>query len=79
MAKAYYSSSNKPHIRAKKHLFAFYYDNNGVFRRQKISRLRAIYYTLFVKKYKWRTKKCNNCKIKFRSLGEKPNCPNCGV
>jgi len=79
VAKAYYSSRHRPHTRAKKHLFAFYYDDKGVFRRQKISWLKGIYYNLFVKKYKWKTKKCNGCKIKYRSLGEKPFCPNCGI
>jgi hypothetical protein len=59
----------------RKHWYVYFYDDEGKFKKKKISALEVPYYGSLIRKRK--SFLCTSCTIKFRSLEEK--CPNCGA
>src|SRR5690242_12261212 len=59
----------------KIHWYVYYYDNDGKFRKKKISVLQVPYYGSLIRKR--RSFRCPSCGTKFRSF--KSACPSCGT
>lgn len=57
-----------------KHWYVYFYDDNGKFRKRKISQVQVPYYGSLIRRRK--SYVCPSCGTKFRSL--KDNCPKCG-
>jgi len=64
--------------RAKRHPFLYYYDENGVFRSKRISKIEA-FFRKFQKKKRFRFV-CGQCGRAFQAFNQKKNevkCPYC--
>jgi hypothetical protein len=58
----------------RKHWYVYFYDDDGRFRKKKISQVQVPYYGSLIRRRK--SYLCGGCGNRFRSL--KSNCPNCG-
>ena len=58
----------------RKHWYVYFYDDEGRFRKKKISPVQVPYYGSLIRRRK--SYLCGNCGNKFRSIGS--TCPKCG-
>ena len=59
----------------RKHWYVYFYDDEGKFRKKKISSVQVPYYGSLIRRR--RSYKCGNCGNSFRSISA--TCPHCGV
>ena len=59
----------------KKHWYVYFYDDDGKFKKKKISVVEVPYYGSLIRRRK--SYRCASCGTKFRSLKE--SCPKCGT
>ncbi len=59
----------------RKHWFVYFYDDEGRFRKKKISALEVPYYGSLIRRRK--SYLCGSCGNRFRSIS--PKCPKCGA
>jgi len=59
----------------RKHWYVYFYDDEGKFRKKKISPVQVPYYGSLIRRRK--SYKCENCGNRFRSTNS--ICPKCGV
>jgi len=68
-------SGKKPYRGERKHWYVYFYDDDGKFRKRKISALEVPYYGSLIRRRK--SYFCPTCNKKFRSLQQ--SCPTCGT
>jgi len=59
----------------RRHWYVYFYDDEGKFRKKKISPLQVPYYGSLIRRRK--SYLCASCGAKFRSMT--PSCPKCGA
>jgi rubrerythrin len=59
----------------RKHWYVYFYDDEGKFRKKRISAVEVPYYGSLIRRRK--SYKCPSCGRKFRALD--PKCPSCGT
>jgi hypothetical protein len=69
------NSGRKAYRGERKHWYVYYYDDDGKFRKKKISAVEVPYYGSLIRRR--RSFKCPKCSLKFRSI--QAACPNCGA
>jgi DNA-directed RNA polymerase subunit RPC12/RpoP len=68
-------SGRKTYRGAKKHWYVYFYDDEGKFRKKKISPVQVPYYGSLIRRRK--SYHCGNCGNRFRSVSS--TCPKCGT
>jgi ABC-type ATPase with predicted acetyltransferase domain len=59
----------------RKHWYVYYYDDDGKFKKKKISAVQVPYYGSLIRRRK--SYSCSSCGKRFRAL--EPKCPKCGA
>ena len=59
----------------RRHWYVYFYDDEGKFRKKKISPVQVPYYGSLIRRR--RSYLCSNCGVRFRSANS--TCPECGV
>ncbi len=67
-------SGKKAYRGERKHWYVYYYDDDGKFRKRKISQVQVPYYGSLIRRRK--SYLCPHCQTRFRSL--RGECPSCG-
>ena len=67
-------SGKKAYRGQRKHWYVYYYDDNGKFRKKRITPFEVPYYGSLIRRTK--TYLCRSCGFKFRSMRQ--ICPKCG-
>ena len=67
--------------RTRKYAFAYFFDEDGHFTRQRISKIRYIWYKYFKKPKKYLTFYCSECGYKYKAIvkskKDRTDCPRC--
>jgi DNA-directed RNA polymerase subunit RPC12/RpoP len=68
-------SGKRPYRGKRKHWYVYFYDDDGKFRKRRISQVQVPYYGSLIRRRK--TYLCPKCGTKFRSM--QGSCPKCGA